>query len=103
MDYHMYHYAPVSIALQELQKKGYLIDYNLEEEKIISSPEDFVIEQIYRYEGATDPGDEATVYGICNTAGEKGFFLEGLSSKNGSKATMIINELFLRGKQTPHK
>lgn len=100
MKNHMYHYATVTVALQELKTKGYLIDYNLEDNKITSSPEDFVIEQIYRYEGATDPGDEATVYGICNTLGEKGYFLEGLSSKNSSKANEIINELFLRGKQS---
>jgi hypothetical protein len=70
MDRQMYHYATVTKALQELAEKGYTTDFNLEEERIKSNADDFTIQHIYRYEGESDPGDEATVYGIKTTSGE---------------------------------
>ena len=96
MERHMYHYATVSKALKELAEKGYTIDYNLQEDKIINSSQDFTIEEIYRYEGETDPADEATVYGIISCKGEKGTFVAGLSAKNTKSATMVLNELFIK-------
>lgn len=72
MERQMYHYATVSKALEELAEKGYTVDYNLQEDKIINSPADFTIMEIYRYEGETDPGDEATVFGIKSSTGETG-------------------------------
>jgi len=64
MDRQMYHYATVTKALQDLNEKGYTTDFNLEEDRIKTHCDDFEIEHIYRYEGESDPGDEATVYGI---------------------------------------
>ena len=96
MERHMYHYATVSKALQELAEKGYTVDYNLLEDKIINSSQDFTIEEIYRYEGETDPGDEATVYGIKSCEGEKGTFVTGASANNTKSATMVLNELFIK-------
>lgn len=92
MERQMYHYATVSKALEELTEKGFTVDYNLQEDKIINSPADFTIEEIYRYEGETDPGDEATVYGIKSSTGEKGTFVAGLSSDSDKSATMVLNE-----------
>ena len=99
MERQMYHYATVSKALEELAEKGYKIDYNLREEEIINSPQNFTIEEIYRYEGETDPGDEATVYGIKSSSGEKGTFVAGLAIDVEKSATMVLNELFIKGRQ----
>jgi hypothetical protein len=99
MERQMYHYATVTKALEELGEKGYTVDYNLQEDKIINSPADFTIEEIYRYEGETDPGDEATVYGIKSSTGEKGTFVAGLSSDTDNSAMMVLNELFIKGRQ----
>lgn len=96
MDSKMYHYATVSIALEKLTKKGFTIDYNVNESKIINNPDDFEIVHIYRYEGETDPGDEATVYGIQSSTGEKGVFVAGLSSFTDSSAAMVLNELSIK-------
>lgn len=74
----MYHYATVEKALEELNAKGYTIDFNIEEGLILQNPADFAIVEIYRYEGMSDPDDEATVYGIHNkTDGSKGVFVAG--------------------------
>lgn len=99
MERQMYHYATVTKALEELTAKGYTVDYNLQEDKIINSPEDFTIQEIYRYEGETDPGDEATVFGIKSSAGEKGTFVAGLNAYTENSAAQVLNELFIKGRQ----
>jgi hypothetical protein len=99
MERQMYHYATVSKAIKELTDKGYTVDYNLEEEKIINSPHDFTIEELYRYEGDTDPGDEATVFGIKSSLGEKGLFVAGLGAYGDRKTAMVLNELYIKDRQ----
>ena len=94
----MYHYATVSKALEELKEKGFTVDFNIQESRIINSPDDFVIEHIYRYEGETDPGDEATVFGIRSNTGEKGVFAAGLAAYADKSATMVLNDLIIKGK-----
>lgn len=94
----MYHYATVSKALEELKEKGFTTDFNIQEDKIINSPHDFVIVHVYRYEGESDPGDEATVYGIKSSMGEKGVFVAGLSAYTEKSAAMALHELSIKGK-----
>lgn len=98
MENRMYHYATVSTALEELKKKGYTVDFNIQESRIINNPNDFEIEHIYRYEGNTDPGDEAMVFGIKSCTGEKGVFVAGLSASTDNSATMVLNDLAIKGK-----
>ena len=76
------HYETVSIALEELKKQGYKIDFNIPENFNPDSfnPDDYSIADIYRYEGNTDPADEAAVYAIVSITGEKGVLVTGYSS-----------------------
>ncbi len=94
----MYHYATVSKALQELKEKGYTTDFNLEEDRIKMNKDDFEIAHIYRYEGESDPGDEATVYGIKSKSGEKGVFVvsPGAFTENG--AARILLDMTIKGR-----
>ncbi|MGV9004995.1 hypothetical protein [Flavobacterium sp.] len=101
MDSKMYHYATVSKALEELTEKGFLVDFNIQEARIINNPNDFTIMHIYRYEGDSDPGDEAMVFGIQSTTGEKGVFVAGLSAFTENSAAMVLNELSIKGKKDP--
>lgn len=94
----MYHYATVSKALEELAQKGFTTDFNREEDKIVSHPEDFEIVHIYRYEGESDPGDEATVYGIRSAKGEMGVFVAGDLSMDDKSATKVLNDLSIKGR-----
>ncbi len=88
----MYHYATVEKALEELKEKGFSIDYNIEEDKILSVPVNFGIVVIYRYEGMSNPDDEATVYGIQDfTTGDRGVFVAGnLSFAENDVAKMLM-------------
>ena len=98
MDRQMYHYATVSKALQELNDKGFITDFNLEEDRIINNNEDFTIEHIYRYEGESDPGDEATVYGIKSNRGEKGVFVVSPGAYTENSAARVLLDMSIRGR-----
>lgn len=90
----MYHYATVEKALTELKEKGFSIDFNVEENQILASPNSFGIVEIYRYEGMSNPDDEATVYGIENfTNGDRGVFVAGNLSFAESDVAKILLQL----------
>ncbi len=99
MERQMYHYATVSKALEELAQKGFTTDFNRDEQRIIEHRDDFEIVHIYRYEGESDPGDEATVYGIKSTSGEKGVFVAGDLSFGEVSATQVLHELSIKGRE----
>ena len=101
MEKQMYHYATVSKALEELSTKGFTKDFNLDEGRIINNPDDFEIVHIYRYEGESDPGDEATVYGIRSKNGENGVFVAGDLSFGEKSATKVLNYLSIKGRHAP--
>lgn len=99
MERQMYHYATVSKALEELAAKGFTTDFNLEETRIVNHPDEFEIVHIYRYEGESDPGDEATVYGIRSSKGEMGVFVAGDLSMDEQSATKVLNDLSIKGRE----
>ena len=94
----MYHYTTVAKALEELKDKGFTVDFNIQENRIVNSPDEFQIVHVYRYEGESDPGDEATVFGIKSSTGEKGVYVAGLSAFSDNTASMVLNELTIKGR-----
>ncbi len=93
-----YFYATVIDALQKLKEQGYSEDFNLIEEEISANTEDYKINIIYRYEGATDPDDEAFVFGIESAAGKKGVFVMGAAAASEGNATSFLYEIAIKGK-----
>ena len=78
----MYSYDTVTEAIKGLRERGYTKDFNLKENCIVChenkfNPEDFEIEEVYRFEGNSDPADEAVVYGIVSKNGLKGVLVNG--------------------------
>lgn len=66
-----FHYATVTDVISELRKQGFTVDFNLKENNVETDSmkfdsEQFEISDIYRYEGNSDPADEATVYAIVS-------------------------------------
>ena len=92
----IYHYATVSKALDELGEKGFNFDYNLHEEDIIKNPERYEIKYIYRYEGNSNPDDEAIVYGIQSKSGKKGVFVAGFAANSITEATQAIINISIK-------
>lgn len=97
MDTH-YHYATVTDAIKALREKGFTEDFNLEENCIVCKPgkfthEEFEITEVYRYEGDSDPADEATVYGIISSTGVKGVLVTGYGISSDTLSTAILKKL----------
>ncbi len=79
---HKTHYDTVSEAVSELRNQGYTTDFNVEGNNIVCSDgkfdeDNFEIEDVYRYEGNSDPADEAAVYAIRCSNGVKGILVTG--------------------------
>ena len=92
-----YHYASVLKALDELKAMDFVVDFNLQEEAIMSNPDHYKILHVYRYEGDTSPDEEAVVYGIKSKIGEKGVFVAGFSANSESQAAQVLHELSIKG------
>ena len=96
----MKNYETVTEAIGDLNKRGYTHDFNLGEdcltcgEHLSLSPEEFEIDEVHRFEGLTDPGDEMIVYAISSTQGpEKGVFVNGYGPYADNESSVILNKL----------
>lgn len=92
------HYATVSQAIEQLRLQGFTHDFNIEDDCVICATDrihadDFEIVDIYRYEGDTDPGDEATVYAIASKTGLKGILVTGYGMSADAFSTAILDKL----------
>ena len=70
-------YDTVSQAVNELKQRGYTLDFNLKGSRLECqgqnfNPKEFEITEFHRFEGNSDPGDEAVVYAIESKSGMKG-------------------------------
>ena len=95
---HKTHYDTVSKAIEELRKQGYTTDFNIEENSITCSDgkfsaDDFEVVDVYRYEGDTDPADEAAVYAIRSSTGLKGILVTGYGASADAASEEILEKL----------
>ena len=87
-------YDTVSEATSGLKKRGFTIDFNLKENCLVCQEEKFDVNQfeiveVYRFEGNSDPSDEAVVYAIQSVNGKKGVLVSGYGiSAEGMSAEM---------------
>jgi hypothetical protein len=95
----MFHYGSVSEAINNYRQQGFIIDFNLKENCISCNgddkfkAEDFEIIDLYRYEGNSDPADEATVYAIQSKSGLKGILVTGYGIYSDSDAAKTLSKL----------
>jgi hypothetical protein len=87
-------YDTVSEAVNGLKGRGFDVDFNLLENCLVCHSDkfdvdDFEIVEVYRFEGNTDPSDEAIVYAIESVNGMKGILVSGYGiSAEGMSAEM---------------
>lgn len=75
----------VTEIIDLLRKEGYAEDFNLQQTCLVCRDghysvfhDEFVIDKVYRFEGNSDPADEATVYAISSPKyGIKGILVNG--------------------------
>ena len=97
---YMFAYDTVSQAVNGLKERGYDIDFNLEEDHITChithvklKPDEFEIVEVHRYEGESDPGDEAVVYAIESKHGHKGVLVNGFGVSADPAGDEMISKL----------
>lgn len=91
---HQTHYETVSKAIEELHRQGFTTDFNIDEDKLVCNKgkydtKDFEVMDVYRYEGNSDPGDEAAVYAIKSTDGTKGILVTGYGASDINSKEML--------------
>ena len=77
------------------------MDFNLDENCIVChedkfNPEDFEIVEVYRFEGNSDPADEAIVYAIESNKGHKGVLVNGYGPSSETMSSEMANKLDIR-------
>ncbi|MCB9046802.1 MAG: phosphoribosylpyrophosphate synthetase [Chitinophagales bacterium] len=87
----------LSQVMEQLRKEGYTEDFNIEKNCLVCREgkfkvfhDEFVIDKFYRFEGDSNPEDEATLYAISSTKHDiKGVLVNGA----GIYTDDITNEL----------
>ncbi|AYL95365.1 hypothetical protein [Mucilaginibacter celer] len=93
-----FHYDTAAIAISELKRQGFIIDFNLLANRLIGpgnkyNIDNFEIRDIYRYEGDSDPADEVIIYAIESGTGDKGIFVAAYGSSTDQITTQVIERL----------
>ncbi len=96
-------YDTVTEAMADLKLQGYTIDFSIltKEECLIChltntvlSPDDFEIDDFYRFEGESDPGDNMIVYAISSKIKNlKGIVVNGYGIYADNESSAIVNKL----------
>ncbi len=84
-----------------LRERGYTIDFNLKNNCLECSgnylqifPGEFIVDKHYRFEGPSDPGDEAIVYAISSAKHNlKGVLVNGYGISSNSVMDEMLKSL----------
>ena len=95
---HKTHYDTVSKAIDALREQGFTNDFNIEENALVCNEEkfnvnNFEIVDVYRYEGNSDPADEAAVYAIKSFGGVKGILVTGYGASADVASAELLEKL----------
>jgi len=94
-------YSTLVEAINGLKAQGYTEDFNLKENHIVCSnekyqlsPNDFKVDKVFRFEGESDPEDQAVLYAISSEKFKvKGVLVNAYGIYNDNEANEIIKKL----------
>lgn len=96
----MYAYDTITEAVTDLKKRGFTLDFNIKGNRLACdqlddhlSHEDFEIVEIYRFEGPSDPADEAAVYAIEAPSGALGILVNGYGTYADESNAEFLQQL----------
>lgn len=99
----MKNYDTLSEAVNDLGKRGYSHDFKLGGNAITCEaldlqlePEKFKIDEHYRFEGASNPGDNSVVYAISSDDGIKGVIIDAYGVYAESLSFEMLEKLKVR-------
>ncbi len=96
-------YDTLSLAVNDLIKRGYTADFLMMKEKdclicqdnaLELSPDEFEIDEVYRFEGMTDPADESIVFAISSSKHNlKGLVINSYGADFGYRSSKLVEHL----------
>ena len=94
-------YGTVTSAIDTLRKAGFNKDFSLVDNyigwnNIKMGINDLKIVKVYRYEGNSDPADEASVYGLESKTGLKGILITNDDANSEDSSGHILKNLHLK-------
>jgi len=97
---HIGEMSTLSEVINALGVEGYNVDFNLSSQQLKKvnplqqSPDRFLIDRSYRFEGESDPEDQAIVYAISALDGSiKGIFVDGYGTSAEDEWAQTIAQL----------
>src|ERR1044072_6048430 len=98
------HSYTLSETLNELRKDGYVDDFNLQQTclecrggELKIFPEDFKVDKFYRFEGASNPSDQAIVYAISSDRDQlRGVLVNAYGMYSDPIADELLRKLEMR-------
>ena len=91
----MKNYHTLSEAINDLIKRGYTFDFNINtleasdpSQQLRKQPENFKVDETYRFEGMSSTDDNSVLYAISSKDGIKGILVDayGIYSENITEA-----------------
>lgn len=93
-------YSSLSVAIEDLKKKGYDTDFNLIDDGIESKhlkriwkAEEIEVEEAMRFEGMSNPDDNSVLYLINTKDGIKGQLVDAYGAYSGQISKEMIEKL----------
>lgn len=87
-------------AIQDLKKRGYKEDFDLHPQCLHCAandlklhPEDFQIDEFYRFEGMSNPADNSVVYAISGKDGTKGILVDAYGPYSENLEAAMVEKL----------
>jgi hypothetical protein len=99
----MKNYSSLSEAINDLKSRGYVEDFNLKphclECKSLSlqlNPEDFQVDEFYRFEGMSNPDDNSILFAISSSQGVKGVLVDAYGVYADNLTEGMIKKLAIK-------
>ncbi|MES2266850.1 MAG: phosphoribosylpyrophosphate synthetase [Bacteroidota bacterium] len=94
-------YGTLSQTINGLKEEGYTLDFNIQDDLLVCpesntqlSPNDFEIDGVFRFEGESNPDDEAVLYAISSKKDDaKGTLVNGYGISADAASDALIKKL----------
>ncbi len=93
-------YDTLSQAMNGLKEEGYKLDFDMKKDGLYChsvdlklAPSEFNIDEVYRFEGMTNPADSSILYAISTTgAGKKGTLVDAYGAYSDKLSAEMISK-----------
>lgn len=93
----------LSQRMNSLRDKGYTEDFNIVDDKLEHKSksteykiDDFKVDEVYRFEGMSNPADNSILFAISTSDGHKGMLVDGYGITSGQVSKEMMNKLNLK-------